>query len=48
VAVERRRDWDLPPLADFLAKLAERARVIVFDRRGFGVSDLPSVCASVR
>ena len=40
-------NWDLPPLADFLAKLAERARVIVFDRRGFGVSDRPSSLESM-
>ena len=35
-------NWDVPEFADFNATLARRARVIMFDRRGFGVSDRPS------
>jgi class 3 adenylate cyclase/pimeloyl-ACP methyl ester carboxylesterase len=31
--------WMLPQLADFLAELAQFTRVIVFDRRGTGLSD---------
>lgn len=35
-------NWDLPMYAKYLRTLAERARVIVFDRRGSGVSDRPT------
>ena len=31
--------WELPQLAGFLARLARRFRVILFDRRGMGLSD---------
>jgi class 3 adenylate cyclase len=31
--------WYWPPYADFLRRLASRARVIMFDRRGMGSSD---------
>lgn len=31
--------WDFPPMARFLRKLASFSRLIVFDRRGFGISD---------
>jgi class 3 adenylate cyclase len=31
--------WDFPPMARFLERLASFARLIVFDRRGFGASD---------
>lgn len=31
--------WDWPPYAEFLRRLATRARVIMFDRRGSGSSD---------
>ena len=31
--------WDLPRLSEFLARLAPRFRVILFDRRGIGLSD---------
>ncbi|HVQ22787.1 MAG TPA: alpha/beta hydrolase, partial [Candidatus Saccharimonadia bacterium] len=34
--------WDLPDKGGFLRRLAERARLIVFDRRGSGVSDRPA------
>jgi pimeloyl-ACP methyl ester carboxylesterase len=40
-------DWDLPMYASFLSKLGERARVIMFDRRGFGISDRPSSLESM-
>jgi len=33
--------WDVPVYADFYGALARRARVILFDRRGTGVSDRP-------
>lgn len=33
--------WDLPVYAGFYGALARRARVILFDRRGTGVSDRP-------
>ena len=33
--------WDMPDFAAFLRALARRARVITFDRRGFGISDRP-------
>jgi pimeloyl-ACP methyl ester carboxylesterase/class 3 adenylate cyclase len=35
-------NWDVSEFAPFLRALARRARVIMFDRRGFGVSDRPS------
>ena len=37
-------NWDLPDAAypDYLRALARRFRVIVFDRRGFGISDRPA------
>jgi pimeloyl-ACP methyl ester carboxylesterase len=35
-------NWDVPEWADFQRALARRARVIMFDRRGFGVSDRPT------
>ena len=31
--------WELPPLARFLTRLASFARLIVFDKRGTGLSD---------
>jgi pimeloyl-ACP methyl ester carboxylesterase/DNA-binding SARP family transcriptional activator len=31
--------WDLPQLSEFLARLAPQFRVILFDRRGIGLSD---------
>lgn len=31
--------WELPPLARFLSRLASFARLIVFDKRGTGLSD---------
>jgi pimeloyl-ACP methyl ester carboxylesterase len=34
--------WDYPPYADFLFWLGAQARVISFDRRGAGASDVPS------
>jgi pimeloyl-ACP methyl ester carboxylesterase len=34
--------WDIPEAAELLREFARRARVIVFDRRGFGVSDRPT------
>jgi pimeloyl-ACP methyl ester carboxylesterase/class 3 adenylate cyclase len=33
--------WDMPDFAAYLRALARRARVITFDRRGFGISDRP-------
>lgn len=35
-------NWDIPEWAGFQRALARRARVIMFDRRGFGVSDRPT------
>jgi class 3 adenylate cyclase/pimeloyl-ACP methyl ester carboxylesterase len=40
-------NWDLPMYAGFLSKLGERARVVMFDRRGFGISDRPSSLESM-
>lgn len=34
--------WDVPELADFVERLATFARVVMFDKRGTGVSDPPS------
>jgi class 3 adenylate cyclase len=31
--------WDVPPLADFRRRLASFSRLIMFDRRGMGLSD---------
>jgi len=31
--------WDFPPIARFLERLASFSRLILFDRRGFGLSD---------
>jgi class 3 adenylate cyclase len=31
--------WDLPPLARFTRRLAELGRIVLFDRRGSGLSD---------
>jgi pimeloyl-ACP methyl ester carboxylesterase len=33
--------WDVPPLAAFLERLASRCRLILFDKRGTGLSDRP-------
>ena len=33
--------WDVPDLADFLGELASAFRLILLDRRGFGLSDWP-------
>jgi class 3 adenylate cyclase len=38
--------WDVPPLAAFLERLASFSRVITFDKRGTGLSD-PVVVASL-
>jgi len=35
--------WDFPPLADLLTKLASFCRLIVFDKRGMGLSDPVSI-----
>jgi pimeloyl-ACP methyl ester carboxylesterase len=35
-------NWDLPDYATLLRALGRRARVIMFDRRGFGISDRPN------
>ena len=40
-------NWDLPMYARFLSKLGERARVVMFDRRGFGISYRPSSLESM-
>ncbi len=34
--------WDMPEIAESLRRMAERARVILMDRRGTGVSDRPA------
>jgi pimeloyl-ACP methyl ester carboxylesterase len=34
--------WDMPGSGDFLRQLSRRGRLILFDRRGSGVSDRPS------
>jgi pimeloyl-ACP methyl ester carboxylesterase len=34
--------WDFPEMAAFLESFGRYARVILFDRRGFGVSDRPT------
>ena len=33
--------WEMPDLGDFLRELATFSRLIVFDRRGSGLSDRP-------
>ena len=33
--------WEVPELSDFLTALAGMSRLILFDRRGFGLSDTP-------
>jgi class 3 adenylate cyclase len=38
--------WDMPQLGDFLAELASFSRLILFDRRGFGLSDSPTTTGS--
>ena len=38
--------WEVPELGDFLAELAGLARLILFDRRGFGLSDSPTTPGS--
>src|SRR3954468_8945696 len=35
-------NWDLPDFAAIMRAFARRARVIMFDRRGFGISDRPA------
>src|SRR2546425_1013579 len=34
--------WEWPPYATFLRRLGARARIIMFDQRGCGASDMPS------
>ena len=34
--------WEAPELGEFLAELASISRLILFDRRGFGLSDSPT------
>jgi pimeloyl-ACP methyl ester carboxylesterase len=34
--------WEVPELEEFLAELASLSRLILFDRRGFGLSDSPT------
>jgi class 3 adenylate cyclase len=38
--------WDVPELGEFLAELASLSRLILFDRRGFGLSDSPTTPGS--
>ncbi len=38
--------WELPAYAHFVERLISFARVIVFDKRGMGLSDRPSVLAT--
>jgi pimeloyl-ACP methyl ester carboxylesterase len=38
-------EWDERPLARFLERLASFSRLIIFDRRGHGVSDPIDQCA---
>ena len=38
--------WDVPELGEFLAELASFSRLILFDRRGFGLSDAPTASGS--
>ena len=39
--------WDVPDLADFLGELASAFRLILLDRRGFGLSDWPITSGSL-
>ncbi len=38
--------WDVPELGTFLTELAGISRLILFDRRGFGLSDSPTTTGS--
>ena len=38
--------WDVPELGEFLGELANLSRLILFDRRGFGLSDSPTTTGS--
>ncbi|HEX4745870.1 MAG TPA: adenylate/guanylate cyclase domain-containing protein [Gaiellaceae bacterium] len=38
--------WDVPELGEFLHELAGLSRLILFDRRGFGLSDSPTTAGS--
>ena len=38
--------WEYPPLAHFFRRLASFARLIVFDKRGTGMSDPGAVAAA--
>jgi pimeloyl-ACP methyl ester carboxylesterase len=38
--------WEVPELGEFLAELASLSRLILFDRRGFGLSDSPTTTGS--
>ena len=39
--------WEMPDLGDFLRELASSYRLILFDRRGFGLSDWPITTGSL-
>jgi pimeloyl-ACP methyl ester carboxylesterase len=38
--------WEMPELGEFLSELANLSRLILFDRRGFGLSDSPTTTGS--
>jgi pimeloyl-ACP methyl ester carboxylesterase len=38
--------WEVPELGVFLGELASFSRLVLFDRRGFGISDSPSTSGS--
>jgi class 3 adenylate cyclase len=38
--------WEVPELGEFLAELGSLSRLILFDRRGFGLSDSPTTTGS--
>jgi class 3 adenylate cyclase len=38
--------WEVPELGEFLTELASLSRLILFDRRGFGLSDSPTTTGS--
>jgi len=38
--------WEVPELGEFLTALAGMSRLILFDRRGFGLSDSPPTTGS--
>ena len=40
--------WEMPDLGAFLTELATFSRLILFDRRGFGLSDWPTVPPAAR